>query len=291
MEKKDKGAKISTNVGSRGKKSKQGSENDDPHLQEFLQVMQPRVNSKLWANDTLGVPPLDHISKTSDKQIQSKREGKDEAVQMQADLNESDERETGSSDGQMDTKPKNVAHDEVISDMDYFKSRVRKKWSDSESDDDSESGDGTGSNDDSESDDDNEDHINSLNKKSIEGQDVQKVGQLGQHNTIQKDAIQEKVDVEDHAEESDGERMDSGNPSSSLKDGKDVLETGRLFVRNLPYTATYNPCFLFAFFHFSLFFYGVYCSRCLLQYNITSFALPVFILIEFTFFFLITLVF
>jgi len=27
---------------------------DDPQLQDFLQVMQPRVNSKMWANDTSG---------------------------------------------------------------------------------------------------------------------------------------------------------------------------------------------------------------------------------------------
>lgn len=256
VEKKDEGAKISTHVASKGKK-KQGSENDDPQLQEFLQVMQPRVNSKLWANDTLGVPHLDHNSKSSDKQTHSKREGQDEAVQMEADLNESDERGNGSSDDQMDTKPKNVAHDEVISDMDYFKSRVKKKWSDSESDDDSESGDDTGSNPDSESGDDNENHTNSLNKKGVKGQDVQKVGQHGQHNTIKKDVTQEKINVADQAEGSDAERMDSENPSSSLKDEKDVLETGRLFVRNLPYTATYSYLLPLCFFPFSLFFYAI----------------------------------
>ncbi|CBI27238.3 unnamed protein product, partial [Vitis vinifera] len=172
VEKKDRGTKNSSHVGSKGEKSKKGSENDDPQLQEFLQVMQPRVKSKMWANDTLGVPPLDHNGKNSDKQTQSMREGRDEAVQMQADLDESDEREDELSDSQMDTKPNNLAHDEVISDMDYFKSR------------------------------------------------------------------KSKVDDEDHSEESDGERMDSGNPLLSSKDGKDVLETGRLFVRNLPYTAT-----------------------------------------------------
>lgn len=238
VEKKDRGTKNSSHVGSKGEKSKKGSENDDPQLQEFLQVMQPRVKSKMWANDTLGVPPLDHNGKNSDKQTQSMREGRDEAVQMQADLDESDEREDELSDSQMDTKPNNLAHDEVISDMDYFKSRVKKKWSDSESDDVSESGDDSESDDDSESGDDNDDNIDSFNKKSVESQDVQQVCQHGQHNTIKNDVAQEKVDDEDHSEESDGERMDSGNPLLSSKDGKDVLETGRLFVRNLPYTAT-----------------------------------------------------
>ncbi|RVX02752.1 Multiple RNA-binding domain-containing protein 1 [Vitis vinifera] len=150
------------------------------------------------------------INQLNDKQTQSMREGRDEAVQMQADLDESDERED----------------------------EVKKKWSDSESDDVSESGDDSESDDDSESGDDNDDNIDSFNKKSVESQDVQQVCQHGQHNTIKNDVAQEKVDDEDHSEESDGERMDSGNPLLSSKDGKDVLETGRLFVRNLPYTAT-----------------------------------------------------
>lgn len=258
MEKKDKGVKSLNHTGSKGEKFKKGNESDDPQLQEFLQVMQPRVKSKLWANDTLGAPPLEQNGKISDKQVQSKMEGRDESVKVRVHSDESVERENELSDSQMDIKQRNIAHDEVMSDMDYFKSRMKKKWSDSESDNGSESGDDLGSDEDSGSGDDNDGNTNSLNKKSLEREDVQKVGHHEQYNTIKNDVAREKVANEDPFEESDGERMDSGKPSLNSKDGKAALETGRLFVRNLPYTATYS-CLLFSFPSFDFFYLGFHC--------------------------------
>ena len=35
----------------KSKYNEKGKEIDDPRLQEFLQVMQPRAKSKLWEND------------------------------------------------------------------------------------------------------------------------------------------------------------------------------------------------------------------------------------------------
>lgn len=169
------------------------NKNEDPKLQVFLQVMQPRIKSKLWANDSVGAPLLDENNKVSAKQTELK--GK------QVDVAEVDEREL---QNQTDEKSK-LAHDEVISDMDYFRSRVKKDWSDSESGDD------------------DEDH------------DDNKTNRSNQTRDVSVDKIEEDGPVE-----ADVEMINSSeNPPSSLEDEKqEDLETGRLFIRNLPYTAT-----------------------------------------------------
>ncbi|KAA8544700.1 hypothetical protein F0562_019453 [Nyssa sinensis] len=227
-EKKVSGPKSSSLENSKGEKKKKSNENDDPQLQEFLQVMQPRIKSKLWANDTLAAPHLEQKGKT-DKQVQHIGAGKEKSAPVQAELDETDETDDGSSDSQVAEKSNTSSHDDVISDMDYFKSRVKKEWSDSES----------GEDDNDEGDDDNNGggNNNSLNK-SLRGQDVQKIGLKGHHNKLKRDASGEEVG-KGSSEGSDDETMDSDSPSSSLKDEKEeVLETGRLFVRNLSYTTT-----------------------------------------------------
>ncbi|XP_059633627.1 uncharacterized protein LOC132276287 isoform X3 [Cornus florida] len=202
------------------KDSKNINDNNDPQLQEFLQVMQPRIKSKLWANDSLTAPPLEQKGKLE------RGDGKEESTLVQAELNERDD---GSSDGEAAERPHNLSHAEVISDMDYFKSRVRKEWSDSESGDDE--------NDNDEDDDDNDHGGNNSFQKSHGGHDVHKIDPKGQHDSLEGDASEEEVE-KGSSQEFDDEMIELDNPSSS-KDGKgNVLETARLFVRNLPYTAT-----------------------------------------------------
>lgn len=188
-------AKSSSGPDAKGERKKSIEHtNEDPKLQEFLQIMQPRINSKLWANDSAGSPLLDQNNKVSAKQTQLKSK--------QVDVAEVDERELQK---QTDEKSK-LAHDEVISDMDYFKSRVKKDWSDSESGDD------------------DEDHDDNKSNHSNQTRDVS------------VDKIEEEGPVE-----ADVEMINSSeNPPSSFEDEKqEDLETGRLFIRNLPYTATY----------------------------------------------------
>lgn len=218
---------------------KKENENDDPQLEEFLQVMQPRVKSKLWANDTLAAPPMES-GKTSNKKIKVKGGVKKKLVPM-VDTDEAQERENGSLDGSSESEssgkpPRKYIPDEVVSDMDYFKSRVKKEWSDLESgdddDDDTAADDGT--------DDESEDHDDDKSfEKSKGGQDAKKMDQKGQLDTVKRVVSEEAVE-EGSSVESDDDVNKSGNPSSTLVDEKEVLETGRLFVRNLPYTATYE---------------------------------------------------
>lgn len=200
-------------LGSKGEGGslKQDGENDDPQLQEFLQVMQPRIKSKLWANDTLGAPQFDQNGKLVEKKSNPKKEVSERSAAVHAKLDETSERENELLDGHA-TKSRDLAQN--ISDMDYFKSKVKKKWSDSESSDD-------------------EDKDDDSLKESFEDQYVQEADVKGQHDA------HEDVGGEGPYKDFDGAALGAGNPSSSSKDWKEeVLETSRLFVRNLSYSAT-----------------------------------------------------
>ncbi|KAH9741642.1 nucleotide binding [Citrus sinensis] len=189
------------------------TENDDPQLLEFLQVMQPRVKSKMWANDTLIGLMADQKAKVSENISQAIKGGEKSIT-----LHVKSDKSNVITDSQATEKSKNAAADELMSDMDYFKSRVKKDWSDSESEDDS-AGDGDDDEDGEEKEEEN-DHNGDSNEEC---------------DSIIKDSIHSGVGEED----ANGEIVDPGNPSSSLKDvQQEVLESGRLFVRNLPYTAT-----------------------------------------------------
>ncbi|XP_050292584.1 multiple RNA-binding domain-containing protein 1 [Quercus robur] len=235
-EKKLAGAKNSSLVGSKEERKnlKKGSENYDPKLQEFLEVMQPRMKSKLWANDTLITNTADQNVNLSEKQIQEKEEHNDKSFPVHVDLDEHETVEHGLSDSHETKKPHNLAHDELISDMDYFKSRVKQEWSDSENSDDDDNDNDSDKNDDNNY---KEDRSGSL-KESIESQDARKVDPKGSNTTLKEVVPEEEVEEEEHSHDLDSGISKPGHLASSLKDEKEVvLETGRLFVRNLPYTA------------------------------------------------------
>ncbi|KAK4347679.1 hypothetical protein RND71_034018 [Anisodus tanguticus] len=205
--------KSSKSTGLKGdkKNSKQESKDGDPQLQEFLEVMQPRSKSKLWANDTLTAPSLTRSKKDGDKQSQGKETSQQK---MDTDVSELDEvikKEESLSDSEKSEKPDGSCNDEVMTDTDYFKSIVRKDWSDSES---------------SEGDSDSE--------SDAEGGKNSEDANAG--NILEPD---DTVDfLNDGVTTSNNQSLELADPSSSVKDEKEDLESGRLFVRNLPYTTT-----------------------------------------------------
>jgi len=212
-----------------------GVDFDDPQLQDFLQVMQPRVNSKMWANDTSGLTSVGNNQAISNKD--------DEGASVSTD--ESSLLEDGFPDiSEPSNKSPDPERDEVISDMDYFKSRVTKDWSDSESSD--EDDDGSNDNDASSVDnDDKKDNngVNEVEKNSDPRNDAQEVDLEGKEDTSGEDVTHEKdqVKVTEHR----GQLSKTG-------DEKGVFESCRLFVRNLPYTTTYLYAYIFLFFLFFL---------------------------------------
>lgn len=219
----DEGKKVDSKSGGLGspiggkKKSKKGKVDDDPQLQEFLQVMQPRVKSKLWGNDSLTTHVHEQNKKSGDQNTQLK--GKETGASVLAQLDDNEKSEPRSLDSRGAEKSSNLAFDKVISDMDYLKSRVKKEWSDSEKSDDEDNNDNSGK----------DGGKSKLLKMRREHQDIQKVDLKVQRNALEIEASGEEVE-EGFSEDPEHEVIDTK---------KDVLETGRLFVRNLPYTATY----------------------------------------------------
>ncbi|XP_042427118.1 multiple RNA-binding domain-containing protein 1-like [Zingiber officinale] len=172
-------------------KNAKPSEYEDPKFREFLQIMQPRSKQKMWDNDTLA--PSDAIVKDGnvdqEKGISlSRGERVSSETVDRVQLNE----------------------DDNTTDMEYFKSRVKANWSDSE---DSEiEGDAS----------DGEPSKPDVNDEMI---DMSGIDQALMQVESSKTFIEEKNDNE--------------IPNSSFNDEyKQELETGRLFIRNLPYTAT-----------------------------------------------------
>jgi multiple RNA-binding domain-containing protein 1 len=112
-----------------------------------------------------------------------------------------------------------------MSDMDYFKSKVTTEWSDSDSSDDE--------NNDSESadEDDKDNHSHASEREETPKSGAQELQVVeGKEDTFQEDAANDKSQV--NATEVEG-------LSSNPEDKKQVSESCRLFVRNLPYTTTY----------------------------------------------------
>ncbi|CAA2964808.1 multiple RNA-binding domain-containing 1 isoform X1 [Olea europaea subsp. europaea] len=134
------GSKCSKVTTAKGeiKKGKKDDGNDDPKFQEFLQVMQPRIKSKLWANDAPVAPSLEQGKEASNKKRQVKgSHGK--LDELSVEFKGTRVRKNILSENQEAVKVDSSVHNEVVSDMDYFRSRVKKQWSDSESmDDDAE---------------------------------------------------------------------------------------------------------------------------------------------------------
>jgi multiple RNA-binding domain-containing protein 1 len=201
---------------------------DDPKLQDFLQVMQPRAMSKLWANDT------SVVSNDVNNQATLNKETESTSVANHPIL----------SDSQVDELPKNpksdkkreLKHDGVISDMDYFKSKLTTEWSDSESSDDDNGDDNSDSA--SSDDDDKDKHSHTTEHEENRGNNpiertprsgAQELDPEDQENTVGKDVANDKSQV--NAIEEEGRLS---NPEHK----KGVSEPCRLFVRNLPYSTT-----------------------------------------------------
>lgn len=175
------------------------NQNDDSQLKEFIEVMQPRSKAKLWSNDTSTVTPLEQKKKVSNKSIEVERGGKNKASK----LDETDESESGSSDEEAVTCNSDTT--QLASDMDYFRSKVKTEWSDSESDEE--------------------------DTENIRGGDQD----IPNKQTKKSDMLED-----DYSKEANEEANSDVTAEADQLDENEAFEAGRLFVRNLPYTATYE---------------------------------------------------
>ncbi|XP_057438799.1 uncharacterized protein LOC130730730 [Lotus japonicus] len=207
----------------KGNKSKDIVDIDDPQLQDFLQVMQPRAVSKLWANDT------SIVSNVSNNQEISNKDSKCTPDTIHPISVESGSEVDGLPNNPEPIQSREVEHHEVISDMDYFKSRVTSGWSDSE--------DNSDDNDSMCIDDDDKDncshaseHEENCDKNPSERTPrkcAQELDREGKKDSCGEGGAHDKAQV-------NATEQESSNP----EDARGVFESCRLFVRNLPYTTT-----------------------------------------------------
>ncbi|CAN1150824.1 Probable RNA-binding protein 19 [Linum perenne] len=162
--------------------------------------MKPRAQSKLWSDDSPFTVASTKNGKVGQKASQTEKGGKEKLGTLDVETKENA------------TKELNIVNNVVISDKDYFKSKVKKDWSDSDSDIDDDDVEGDGHGDDKSLDD---------NKGKLE-------------EKLSKD-VPTMVKEGMPSGRSDGETVDAID-SSNVED--ETFEAGRLFIRNLPYTAT-----------------------------------------------------
>lgn len=213
-------SKTLNNGNARGdNKNKRKQEVDDPEVREFLDLHE-RGKSKFWSNNDISIAPT------------SEETGKEKVLVKKADQpvisNGSEPKKVKrSSDTAKTKKSKAVAPSDDVSDMEYFKSRIKKNLSDSDSDNDTDS---------------------SEDEASDAAEDDDGEADADGHDADIRNFPVDGIDKDDDGD--DMEVEDDGKVAQELKaDSDDVLDTGRLFVRNLPYTTTYC-IFLFILFSF-----------------------------------------
>eukprot|EP00123_Amoebidium_parasiticum_P001003 comp11963_c0_seq2/m.6654 comp11963_c0_seq2/g.6654 ORF comp11963_c0_seq2/g.6654 comp11963_c0_seq2/m.6654 type:complete len:788 (-) comp11963_c0_seq2:24-2387(-) len=248
---------------------------EDPELQEFLEVSKPRAAAKTWSNEDTALQQAQKIEDKKAKKsklqvkvdtVDAKRPAVAGTVHTRTHItfNESDaESDTeyqdlpaaddeDSNEG-AENEEKEVEEDEEnktalapISDMDYFKAKMTLKDDDGmevdeneedefEDEDIEEEEEGTKktkqkkkteNSGEIEMDVDGEDEEKEADEESTEEEGKQKGG-----DTENK----EESDDEDEGKSGDGRRVGEGG---QIVDEQSIAETGRLFVRNLPYTCT-----------------------------------------------------
>ncbi|CAL5030112.1 unnamed protein product [Urochloa decumbens] len=226
-----------------------GSIANDPKLQEFLEVMQPRSKAKMWANDTTGTlnaVATDGVETTKESKRPQKDVPGSESDASSEDSSDEEMTNDPSSENALEEQQTESKQDNDITDADFFKSKIKKNWSDSESDDE-DSGDRSNSTtDDENSSDESQDADNQL---------VDLKGNLDKKINVDKDfSVQhtELQEVED-PDNKESEDLDSRQKEIRIREDKDnededaslitdekklALETGRLFFCNLPYATT-----------------------------------------------------
>jgi multiple RNA-binding domain-containing protein 1 len=279
---------------------------NDPQLREFIEVMQPRSKSKLWANDTTvsfngsdavsiqGTHKRGDCSKkkasVETKTVETfsrrvpinKGKGGEKLTQMHvrfegSDSDESDDDElyeevpvldaptnlevvTGKADVDAmlvtDRIEDPVLKDEALTDLDYLKSRTKSGvWSDDE-----DEADGrdvkldatedqvTTANMDEDEEDEDESDDESKEEEEDEEDDEEEDGR--DDGSVEDAVVDGAADNVVIAEIGQGDWMIASDQNDQSDEGQgtavpvlaeeqeSVSETGRLFVRNLPYTAT-----------------------------------------------------
>ncbi|CAN6236209.1 unnamed protein product [Urochloa humidicola] len=228
-----------------------GSIANDPKLQEFLEVMQPRSKAKMWANDTTGTldaTATDSVLATKESKKPQKNVTASETDASSEDSSDEEMTNDPSSENALEEQQTEIKQDTNMTDADFFKSKIKQNWSDSESDDE-DSGDHSNSTSDVENDENSSDESQGADNqlvdlKSNPDRKINADKDIGvQHTDLQEaeDPDLQHTDLDGRQKETEihEDKNNEDEDASLITDEKKLaLETGRLFFCNLPYATT-----------------------------------------------------
>ncbi|KAJ1890502.1 Multiple RNA-binding domain-containing protein 1, partial [Kickxella alabastrina] len=183
---------------------------DDPRFKEFLQVMAPRASNKTWTNDDYANWQTDELAAIKDA-VTARREkvtakgvasDKKSKKSKKSEPTKSDDKpvDVDGADASPDKVEKAVSATTGLSDMEWLRMHMSS----------------------------NSDEGDLENAENSESQDASKQDADGQKQDAPDASAGDKKEEDRHADPTE-------NVASAIGQ---ILETGRLFVRNLPYLAT-----------------------------------------------------
>jgi multiple RNA-binding domain-containing protein 1 len=189
-------------------------EDNDPKLQEFLQVMQPRNKQTIWANDDpAGL--LQQGNAGGDTVVESDDDEEYEELPTNNDNNSGSS--NGDDDEEDDGDKEKVVVDNKVSDLDYLKSRMKKNFDDVNDNKEDEE---------EEDDEEEDDRAGSPPEEEVV--------------VVEQQQQQQQQQQQDHT---NNNNTAATRQQSSIKEANGdklsiIAGTGRLFLRNLSYAAT-----------------------------------------------------
>jgi len=213
------------NEGEEGKKSKKRKVGKE----EFIAAMMPRSQAKSWANDEalLEQPMAMHIEDGDDDEEEDDDRGEDDGMNVVTEGQ--NKRSSNGEDASNCEENEEDKHEESVNDLDYLKSKVNKKLDEQAVDQHSSSGDeGDHDGEKDNYDDEDDDEDGEEEEEDEEGD-----------NDNDSVSLQSSGAVEIHrrpGKEEQGRASDAGQDEEEGEEKEE--ETARLFLRNLPFSAT-----------------------------------------------------
>ncbi|PKY41079.1 hypothetical protein RhiirA4_498108 [Rhizophagus irregularis] len=217
-------------------------------LHEFLEVMQPRSKSKTWANDDLTTLDSQHGKKSKigneNKSVKKNAKSEESDDELYQDLRyKTKDKKSGDKKESLLSKPvkkNNEANEDLVSDGDWLKSKMRKNFDlEKEEDEEEEEED---DDDDDEEDDDEDDDDSDKENTSSDSESNDDDSELSESVEGKKDNKATQSNYMNHDEENIISNKETNNNSNhqttDVPPEESIGETGRLFVRNLPYICT-----------------------------------------------------
>eukprot|EP00249_Psilotum_nudum_P021049 c27951_g1_i2 orf=1058-2851(-) len=219
-----------TNGKSSAGRASGNEQDDDPQLLEFLQVMQRRNKTKLWADETLlqndqAVKRIERGNSKHEADVSASSFGHG-SKGLQFDGDSEKEHAKGPSvfriaediPGLETIDTSDLVRDEAISDSVYMKSRINSNWSDDEVEVDMGTDEAAGG----------EDAEDGYTVEDIKEQET-----MGNYDAQNEDKTSSGGHVQEIIQTPQG-----GMTEVVAQEQESVSETGRLFVRNLSYTTS-----------------------------------------------------